>query len=111
MRKVTTAVAQRAINNGMLICESGINMNISANKVTYLMATLCSGQFLASIAHQHKDRNVMPMGGSVIGELIAKQIIKSHLSNEFRSGKHARNVAKILSPEKGAIHRNARSRE
>jgi len=80
---------------GILICGAGIGMSIAANKYKGIRAALCSDAFSAQMSREHNDANVLCLGGRVLGEEIAKQIVEMYLKAQFQGGRHARRVGKI----------------
>ena len=93
--KVARAVANEESEYGLLICGTGIGMSITANKVPGVRAALCSDPISARMARQHNDANILCMGGAMISEWLAREIITAYLSTEFEGGRHARRVGKI----------------
>ena len=93
--KVALAVATGRVDHGVLICGTGIGMSVTANKMPGVRAALCSDATNARLARQHNDANVLCMGGSMIGEWLAREITAAYLSSEFEGGRHARRVEKI----------------
>ena len=100
-QKVAKAVSQEKADLGILICATGIGMSMTANKVQGVRAALCSEVFDARMARAHNDANILCMGGSFIGEALAREIIQTFLSGSFEGGRHARRVNKITALEKG----------
>ena len=92
---VARAVSEGRADRGILICGTGIGMSIAANKVPRVRAALCSDPATARLARQHNDANVLCMGGSIIGEWLAREIVEAYLSADFEGGRHARRVGKI----------------
>lgn len=93
--KVARAVAKGEADFGMLICGTGIGMSIAANKVPGVRAASCGDSMSAQMARRHNDSNVLCLGGEMIGEWLAKEIILAYLSAEFEGGRHVRRVDKI----------------
>lgn len=93
---VSHAVANKEVDKGILICGTGIGMSIMANKVRGVRAALVHDLFTAKATREHNDTNVLAMGGRVISEELALQIVdiwvKTEFSNEER---HVRRIGKI----------------
>jgi ribose 5-phosphate isomerase B len=100
---VAVEVAQAVVNGqadcGVLICGTGVGMGITANKVPGVRAAICSDPTTAKLARQHNNANMLCMGGGVIGEWQAKEIIQAYLSADFEGGRHSRRIDKIHSVE------------
>jgi ribose 5-phosphate isomerase B len=97
-RCVADTKAERAI----LICGSGIGMDICANKVTGIRAALCHDELTAQMSRRHNNSNVLCLASDVLGEELMRRIVSSWLTTEFESGgRHERRVRKIAWIEQG----------
>ncbi|MCS7243946.1 MAG: ribose 5-phosphate isomerase B [Candidatus Calescibacterium sp.] len=85
---------------GILICGTGIGMSIVANKFENIRAALCSNSTAAKFARLHNDSNVLCLGGRIIGQETAKDIVKTFLETSFEGGRHQKRVEKIQEIEK-----------
>ena len=97
-RKVAEAVASGDFERGILICDTGIGMSISANKVTGIRAALCHDAFGARRARQHNDANILCLGVREGPESVA-ETVRDFLSTEFEGGRHQRRLDKIRAME------------
>jgi ribose 5-phosphate isomerase B len=61
---------------------------------------MCYDLSTAVNSREHNDANVLTLGGRLIGENLAKQIVKTWLETKFAGGRHERRVDKIMSVEK-----------
>ena len=80
---------------GILVCGTGIGISIAANRHDGIRAALCTDSYMARMAREHNDANVLCMGGRVIGPSLAEDIVDSFLSGEFQGDRHERRIAKI----------------
>ena len=80
---------------GVVVCGTGIGISIAAGKVKGIRAFACSDSYSARMAREHNDANVIGIGARVIGEELAKDIIDSFLSAEFKGGRHGRRISMI----------------
>jgi ribose 5-phosphate isomerase B len=94
-RPASEAVAQGEMELGVLCCGTGQGMTMTANKVRGVRAALCGEPFSARMARAHNDANVLVMGGRLVGEGLADEILREFLVTEFEGGRHARRVGKI----------------
>ena len=92
-------VASKNAKLGILVCGTGIGMNMCANKHKGIRAAQCSDTFSAKMTRQHNDANVLTLGGRVIGPELAKEIVHEFLTNEFLGGRHETRVNKMMSLE------------
>lgn len=85
-----------ACDRGILICGTGIGISIAANRFPGIRCALCSDCFSARATREHNDANVLAMGGRVLGEGLAMQIVDTFLDTEFSNDeRHKRRIAKI----------------
>jgi ribose 5-phosphate isomerase B len=97
-RKVAAGEAER----GIVLGGSGQGEQIAANKVLGVRAALCNDLFTARLSREHNDANVLSMGGRIVAEGLADEILRLWLATPFDGGRHARRVAQIADIEKGA---------
>jgi ribose 5-phosphate isomerase B len=101
---VAELVAQGRAWRGILVDGAGIGSCMAANKVPGVRAALCHDQATALNSREHNDANVLTLGAGLIGQSLARQIVKTWIETPFAGGRHARRVAKIVEIE----HRFAR---
>lgn len=94
-RAVTAGEAERAI----LVCGTGIGMSLAANKIPGIRAAVCTDCYMARMAREHNDAQILCLGGRVLGVGSALEIVQTFLSSEFTGGRHARRVDKIMALE------------
>lgn len=80
---------------GILICGTGIGMSIVANRFPGIRAALCHEPFSAKMARLHNNANVLVLGGRLIGDGMAVEIVKTFLTTEFEGGRHERRIKLI----------------
>ena len=85
---------------GIVIDGAGIGSCMVANKVPGIRAALAYDLSSANNSREHNDANVLTLGAGLIGESLAKQIVKTWLSTEFGGGRHQTRVNKIAAIEK-----------
>jgi ribose 5-phosphate isomerase B len=97
---VAEAVAEKRAWRGIIIDGAGIGSAMVANKVPGVRAALCYDQATAVNSREHNDANVLTLGAGLIGDSLAKQIVKIWLITDFGGGRHARRVNKIMAVER-----------
>lgn len=102
-KKVAMMVSREEIDFGVLICGTGIGMSITANKFKGVRAALCWDIFTARMSRRHNNANILTLGGRVTGPELAKEILKTFLSEPFEEGRHKRRVDKITEIEKEGV--------
>ncbi len=73
---------------GLLICGTGLGMSMSANRFPGIRAALCCDEYLARMARQHNNANVLCLGARVMEEDMALAVLDSFLRTEFEGGRH-----------------------
>jgi len=96
---VCSKVQSGQCEKGILVCGTGIGMNMCANKHKGIRAAQCHDTFSAKMTRIHNDANVLTMGGRVVGSELAKDIVKEFLTNEFEGGRHETRVSKMMKIE------------
>jgi ribose 5-phosphate isomerase B len=97
---VARAVAAGEAERGILICGTGIGVSLAANKVDGVRAALCTDCYMARMAREHNDAQILCLGGRVLGVGSALDIVQVFLGSEFLGGRHARRVNKISALER-----------
>lgn len=96
---VAKAVSAGSYDYGIIIDGVGIGSCMAANKVKGVRAAMCYDHFTAVNSKSHNDANVLTLGGKVIGDLLAKNIVKTWIETPHSGGRHARRVNKIMQIE------------
>ena len=85
-------VAQRILSGefrrGILICSTGIGMSIAANRFPGIRASAVSDHYTAKMTRCHNDSNVLCLGGKVLGEFAAIDVLEGWLNAEYEGGRH-----------------------
>lgn len=97
--KVCFEVTSGNAQLGILVCGTGIGMNICANKIKGIRAAQCGDTFSAKMTRRHNNSNVLTLGGRVTGCELAKEIVREFLTNEFEGDRHERRVNKMMALE------------
>lgn len=86
---------------GILICETGLGMCITANKAPAIRAVTCHDTYSASLARAHNDANVLCLGSNVVACGLAQTIVSSFLLTPFEGGRYLARVNMIREMENG----------
>jgi len=92
---VARAVAEGRAWRGIMVDGAGIGSAMAANKVRGVRAALCYDLTTAANAREHNNANVLTLGGTLIGQRLAGDIVRAFLTTGFGGGRHAGRVAKI----------------
>jgi ribose 5-phosphate isomerase B len=99
-KAVGERVAAKQDDYGIVVCASGIGISIAANKVPGIRAALAHDVTTARLSREHNDANVLAMGGRVVSDALAIEMVKTFLSTQFAHGRHQRRIDKIAEMEK-----------
>lgn len=94
-QKAVEAILEKRADAGILICGSGIGISIAANRFKGIRAALCSEPYSAKLSRQHNNANVLCMGGRLVGDNMAIEIVETWLNTEFEGGRHQRRIDKL----------------
>jgi len=87
-KKVASAVSKGQFPRGILLCGTGLGMSMVANRFPKVRAALCSDVFSARMSRVHNDANILVMGGRIIGDILAFELVRTWLETEFEGGRH-----------------------
>jgi ribose 5-phosphate isomerase B len=80
---------------GILICGSGIGVNISANRHKHIRASLCHDVETAKITRKHNNSNVICLKGRPFVKKNIFAMLDAYFSTEFEEGRHKRRVKQL----------------
>ena len=80
---------------GVLVCGSGIGMEMTANRYKNVRAALCYNQKSAQLSRLHNNANVITLGSRLTKKKIALKCINVFLNTKFEGGRHAKRIKKI----------------
>jgi ribose 5-phosphate isomerase B len=82
-RAVGQALQRGDAERGVLICGSGVGAAIAATKMRGVRACVCHDTYSAHQGVEHDDMNVLALGARVIGDELAKEIVRAFISARF----------------------------
>lgn len=93
---VAMAILSERVERAVLICGSGVGASVAANKFRGIRAGLCHDTYSAHQGVEHDHMNVLVLGGRVIGEALAHELVGAFASaKESQEDRHLRRLAKI----------------
>jgi len=93
---VGLTISDGRAERGILICGSGVGMEIAANKLLGIRAAAGHDTYTAHQMVEHDDVNVLALGARVIGTEVAAEIVVAFLSARFSAEeRHLRRLAKV----------------
>lgn len=92
---VAGAVDKGNYDFGILICGTGIGVDMAANKHQGIRSALCWNKDVVKLAKSHNDANVICLPGRLIPIEEAIEILEIFFNTEFEGGRHKRRIDKI----------------
>ena len=104
---VGTAILDDEVDRGIVVCGTGAGASIAANKLRGIRAAQATDTYTAHQAVEHNDINVLALGGKIVGNLLAWEMVDAFLNAEFTGEeRQVRRVQKITQLESGT-HQDA----
>jgi RpiB/LacA/LacB family sugar-phosphate isomerase len=98
---VALAVRDGRAERGILMCGSGVGASVAANKLPGIRAGLCHDHYSAHQGVEHDDMNVLVMGGRVIGESVALELVRAFLDAKYTGEeRHQRRLDMVTAIER-----------
>ena len=99
-RAVAGPVVGKEADRGILVCGSGVGAVVALNKVRGIRASVCHDVYSAHQGVEHDDMNVLCLGGRIVGEEVARELVAAFVAAEFSGEeRHLRRLAKVQAME------------
>lgn len=92
---VATAITNKEVETGILLCGSGNGIAMSANKHHGIRAALCWNSEIAALAKQHNNANILVLPARFISVEEALKCVNVFLNEKFEGGRHEERLKKI----------------
>ena len=92
---VASEVEKGNYDLGILICGTGIGVNMTANKHQGIRSALCWNKDVVKLARSHNNANIICLPGRLITIEEAIEILDIFFNTEFEGGRHKRRIDKI----------------
>lgn len=73
---------------GVVVCGTGIGISITANKIRGIRCALCHNTTTARLTREHNDANILALGGRIVGDVLAFEMVETFINTEFEGGRH-----------------------
>ena len=93
--KVAKKVKKSKNNIGILICGTGLGMNIAANKHKNIRAAQCFNLKSTKLSRLHNDANIITLGARLLKKKNVLNYINTFLNTKFEGGRHSKRLRKI----------------
>ena len=98
---VAQAVAEGRCEKGIVVCTTGIGIAMSANRHPGIRCALCADTLTARLTRLHNDANMLALGGGIVGENLALEIVNVFLNAPFSGeARHQRRIDLIEKADK-----------
>jgi ribose 5-phosphate isomerase B len=93
--KVARKVKINNNHTGILVCGSGMGMNIAANRHKNIRAAQCFNLKSTKLSRLHNDANIITLGSRLLSKKNALNYVTIFLNTKFEGGRHAIRIKKI----------------
>ena len=93
--KVARKVKANKSNVGILVCGSGMGMNIAANRHKNIRAAQCFNLKSTKFSRLHNDANIITLGSRLVTKKLAINCVNTFLNTKFEGGRHSKRIKKI----------------
>ena len=93
--KVARRVKANKNNIGILVCGSGMGMNIAANRHKNIRAAQCFNLKSTKLSRLHNDANIITLGSRLLSKKLALTCVIAFLNTKFEGGRHLKRIKKI----------------
>ena len=93
--KVARRVNANKNNIGILVCGSGMGMNIAANRHKNIRAAQCFNLKSTKLSRLHNDANIITLGSRLLSKKLALSCVIAFLNTKFEGGRHLKRIKKI----------------
>ena len=93
--KVARKVKANKSNVGILVCGSGMGMNIAANRHKNIRAAQCFNLKSTKLSRLHNDANIITLGSRLLKKKLAINCVNTFLNTKFEGGRHSKRIKKI----------------
>ena len=93
--KLAKKVAKNKNFKGILVCGSGMGMNIVANRHKYIRAAQCYNAKSTKLSRLHNDANIITLGSRLLKKKNALNCVSIFFNTKFEGGRHSKRIKKI----------------
>ncbi|MBQ9344580.1 MAG: ribose 5-phosphate isomerase B [Kiritimatiellae bacterium] len=102
-KEVARRVSDGSLDQGVLVCTTGVGMSITANKFAGVRCALVFNADMARLAREHNNANILALGAAIVPEADLPGILQAWMDATFEPGtRHDRRVKKMSACELSA---------
>lgn len=94
-QKVVQKLSMKEADLGILVCGTGIGISIAANRHKGIRAALLYDDYVAQVAKEHNNANVLCFGGRTMKIEDVLKRIDIFLAAKYEGGRHDRRLCKL----------------
>ena len=93
--KVAKRIQSGDVDEGILICGTGLGMSIAANKYKGIRAAAVSEVYSAQMSKTHNNANVLCFGARVVTPDLAAKLVDAWLDADYEGERHQKRLDMI----------------
>ncbi len=94
-QRVVQEILSRKAELGILVCGTGIGISIAANRHKGIRAALLYDDYVAQVAREHNNANILCFGGRTMKIEDVMRRIDIFLKAKYEGGRHDRRLCKL----------------
>jgi len=93
--KIIEPILSGSYDLGILVCGTGVGISIAANRHKGIRAAILYDDFVARMAKEHNNANVVVFGGRTMNYEDVARRLDIFLNAEFQGGRHQIRIDKL----------------
>lgn len=94
-QRVVQEILSQKAELGILVCGTGIGISIAANRHKGIRAALLYDDYVAQVAREHNNANILCFGGRTMKIEDVMRRIDIFLKAKYEGGRHDRRLCKL----------------
>ncbi len=94
-QRVVQEILRQKAELGILVCGTGIGISIAANRHKGIRAALLYDDYVAQVAREHNNANILCFGGRTMKIEDVMRRIDIFLKAKYEGGRHDRRLCKL----------------
>ena len=94
-QRVVLEILDKKAELGILVCGTGIGISIAANRHKGIRAALLYDDYVAQVAREHNNANILCFGGRTMKIEDVMRRIDIFLNAKYEGGRHDRRLCKL----------------
>ena len=94
-QRVVQEILDQKAELGILVCGTGIGISIAANRHKGIRAALLYDDYVAQVAREHNNANILCFGGRTMKIEDVMRRIDIFLNAKYEGGRHDRRLCKL----------------